>query len=79
MVDNRGFQDMVVYATSGGTRTRLGIAPGNRETELDIPPHLARGSSIRFICDPIGGGRLPVSEEMLVSPGDQVELLILGT
>jgi hypothetical protein len=31
---------------------------------------------LRFFCDPIGEEGLPVSEEILVEPGDEVQLII---
>lgn len=69
---------MTVYVIEGVTRLRLGIARGNATTPLTIPDHLVRGgaASLRFFADPIGGRGLPVSEEIIVEPGDTVELII---
>jgi hypothetical protein len=76
-VDNNGFLDMTVYVLDGSQRVRLGIANGNRSTELTIPPYLVRGvTSLRFLCDPVGGNRAPVSDQIVVEPGDRVTLLI---
>ncbi len=76
-VDNRGFLDMTVYVLDGALRVRLGIAAGNRVTELTIPPYLVRGpTSLRFLCDPIGSDQAPVSDEIVVEPGNQVTLEI---
>lgn len=76
-VDNTGFLDMTVYVFDGSQRVRLGIANGNAVTELTIPPSLVRGvTSLRFLCDPVGGNRSPVSDQIVVEPGDQVTLLI---
>jgi hypothetical protein len=76
-VENRGFADMVVYAVSGAQRTRLGLANGNSTKSFTIPPSLLRGSGpLRFLADPIGGSRSPISEEMVVQPGDIVSLTI---
>ena len=33
-------------------------------------------STLRFVCDPIGGNRMPVSEEIDVSPGDQLVMIV---
>jgi hypothetical protein len=33
-------------------------------------------ASLRFFCDPIGAEGLPISEEIVVEPGDVVELII---
>jgi hypothetical protein len=76
-VENRGFADMVVYAISGAQRIRLGIAIGNSTRAFTIPRILLRGAGpLRFLADPIGGSRSPVSEEMVVHPGDIVTLTI---
>jgi hypothetical protein len=76
-VENRGFTDMVVYAVSGAQRVRLGIATGNSTRSFTIPRYLIRGAGpLRFLADPIGGNRTPVSEEMTVRAGDIVTLTI---
>jgi hypothetical protein len=77
-VDNRGFLDMTVYVLDGAQRQRLGIARGHARTRLTIPDRMVRGgaASLRFLCDPIGGRGLPVSETIVVEPGDVVELVI---
>jgi hypothetical protein len=76
-VQNQGFSDMVVYAISGSQRIRLGLATGNSTHTFTIPRHLIRGAGgIRFLADPVGGNRTPVSEEMTVNPGDIVTLTI---
>ena len=76
-VENRGFADMVIYAVSGAQRIRLGIATGNSTKAFTIPSTLLHGSAaLRFLADPIGGSRTPISEEMSVRPGDIVTLTI---
>jgi len=76
-VQNQGFTDMVVYAVHGGQRLRLGTATGHSTQNFTIPRHLVRrAGAIRFLADPIGGNRTPVSEEMTVQPGDVVTLTI---
>jgi hypothetical protein len=76
-VENRGFADMVIYAVSGSQRFRLGLATGNSTKSFTIPPSLVRiGGPLRFLADPVGGTRTPVSDEMVVQPGDVVTLTI---
>jgi hypothetical protein len=76
-VDNRAFLDMTVYVLNGPQRVRLGIAGGKTVTELTIPAFLVRvPKPLRFLADPIGGGRTPLSEEIMVEPGDEVSLTI---
>ena len=77
-VENQGFNDMVIYAISGGQRVRLGLATGNSTKSFTVPRYLTAGAGpIRFLADPIGGNRTPISEEMSVRPGDLVTLTIL--
>ena len=76
-VENQGFNDMVIYAVDGAQRVRLGSVTGHSSRTLTIPRHLVGGgATIRFLADPIGGNRTPVSEEMVVQPGDIVSLTI---
>jgi hypothetical protein len=76
-VQNQGFNDMTVYAITNGSRTRLGLAPGNKTTVLTIPDYLLNGTTfLRFVADPIGGNRTPVTEEIDVSAGDQIVMII---
>ena len=76
-VENRGFADMVIYAVSGSQRIRLGLATGNSTKSFTLPGTLIRSAGpLRFLADPIGGTRTPISEEMVVQPGDVVTLTI---
>jgi len=76
-VENRGFADMVIYAISGAQRFRLGLATGNSTKSFTIPRALLRGAGpLRFLADPIGGQRSPISEDIVVRPGDIVSLTI---
>jgi hypothetical protein len=76
-VRNQGFTDMVIYAVRGDQRIRLGLATGNSTRSFTIPNYLLRGASpLRFLADPIGGNRAPVTEEFSVQPGDLVTITI---
>jgi hypothetical protein len=76
-VENRNFSDMTIYVVRGGQRVRLGLATGNSTTTLVIPSALLSGiTALRFIADPIGGRASPVTEEITVTPGDQVGMFI---
>ena len=76
-VENQGFSDMTIYAIRSGQRVRLGIATGNTTTTFTIPPNLIFGATpLRFLADPLGSNRAPVSDEITVQPGDQVRLVI---
>jgi hypothetical protein len=46
-------------------------------TRLTIPSSVVLGArTLRFIADPIGGNRSPVSEEINVEEGDEIGLRI---
>jgi hypothetical protein len=53
------------------------MATGNSTKSFVLPAYLIRtGGPLRFLADPIGGNRTPVSQEMTVQPGDIVTLTI---
>ncbi|HJU90136.1 MAG TPA: hypothetical protein VJ672_12125 [Gemmatimonadaceae bacterium] len=77
VVENRGPVDMTVYVLRGAQRYRLGICPGTSTRRFVIPGSLVFGATpLRFLADPIGSNRTPVSNEIPVRPGDEVQLLI---
>ncbi|HEY0972477.1 MAG TPA: hypothetical protein VGE02_16020 [Gemmatimonadales bacterium] len=77
MVENRSFLDHNIYVMRGSQRIRLGTVTGNRSQRFTIPANLVFGvSSLRFMADPIGANRQPVSDEIGVSEGDEVRLVI---
>ncbi|MGQ0767005.1 MAG: twin-arginine translocation signal domain-containing protein [Gemmatimonadota bacterium] len=76
-VQNQSTLDMNIYLLAGSQRVRLGTATALTTTMLRIPSQFVFGaSSLRFLADPIGATRTPVSESITVSPGDEVTLLI---
>ncbi len=76
-VVNQGFLDRDIYLLVSSQRIRLGTVTGNSTAVLRIPKQYVFGaSSLRFIADPIGSNGVAVSEEITVSPGDQVTLTI---
>ena len=76
-VQNRAYLDMNIYVFRSSQRIRLGTVNGNNTGRLLIPANLLFGSTpLRFMADPIGGRRQPTSEEITVSPGDEVVLTI---
>ncbi|HEX5437081.1 MAG TPA: hypothetical protein VFW98_07975 [Gemmatimonadaceae bacterium] len=76
-VQNQGFLDMDIFVLRSGQRIRIGDVSGNSTTTLTIPSYLLSGPTpLRFLADPVGGVRTPVSQEITVSPGDEVTLII---
>lgn len=76
-VENRSFDDVVVYALRNSQRMRLGQVNASATATLRIPPYIMAGMTpLRFLADPIGARRTPISQEIVVNPGDEVYLLI---
>jgi hypothetical protein len=77
-VTNQWFADMDIYVVQTGQRIRLGLATGNSTTDFVIPSAIVNSAAIRlrFIASPIGGTHSPVSDEITVSPGDNLQLTI---
>lgn len=76
-VENQAFLDMTIYVYRSTQRIRLGTANGNSTTRLTIPPNLIFGATpLRFQADPIGSNRASISQEITVSPGDEITLTI---
>jgi hypothetical protein len=76
-VENQAFLDHNIYVYRSSQRIRLGTASGNSTTLMTIPPNLIFGATpLRFEANPIGGSRQSVSQEITVSPGDEVTLVI---
>ncbi|MGH7491220.1 MAG: hypothetical protein ACREOO_02370 [bacterium] len=76
-VENRNFLDMKVYILRGSERIRIGTVTGNSKDVFVVPDGLVLGvSSLRFFADPIGGSQTPVSQDISIQPGEEIELII---
>ena len=73
-VDNASGLDMNVYVVqTSGARNRIGTSTAHTRQWFRIPDRLIFGATpLRFQADPIGGNRLPVTQEITVAPGDTV-------
>lgn len=78
IVDNRSIMDMDMYIIrDGGQRLRIGMATGLAKTKLTIPRGIVLGSTtVRFLADPIGANRGPISEEVTMNVGDEITLML---
>ena len=78
-VTNGEFLDAIVYVVDRGQRVRLGVASSNRTTTFEIPKHLLFASTpLSFVLDPIGAPARPSTGEVVIDPGDDLELRFSG-
>lgn len=76
-VDNRGTLDANIYVVRSSQPIRIGTAYALRTTTLRIPRDLIFGvTTLQFMADPIGAGRLPITENIIVREGDVVRMTI---
>ncbi|MEJ7811957.1 MAG: hypothetical protein WKG32_16210 [Gemmatimonadaceae bacterium] len=76
-VENQSSFDMNIYVLRSSERIRLGTTTANSTSTYVLPAYLVSSTiTLRFLADPIGANRTPVSEEIAVRPGEQVRLTI---
>lgn len=76
-VENQSFNDMTIYVYERSQRVRLGSVPGLSTRTFRIPDRMLFGiSSLQFEADPLGGNRSSISQEIAVSQGQTLRLVI---
>jgi hypothetical protein len=76
-VENQAFLDANIYVIAGGQRQRLGLTTGAGRQTFAIPHGIMFGTTqLSFLIDFIGSQRTPISDQISVTPGDTVVLLI---
>lgn len=76
-VENDSFNDMRIYAHQGGQRIRIGIAGGKAVSSFKLPKNMVYGiTSLAFEAVPIGGNRTSISEQITISPGQDIVMRI---
>ncbi|MGH7456794.1 MAG: hypothetical protein ACRENG_35925 [bacterium] len=76
-VENRNFLDMKIYLLRGEERIRIGTVTGNSTEVFVLREGIVVGAGLlRFLADPIGGNQTPISQEISVRPGQEIELII---
>src|SRR5437763_6065016 len=80
-VENQGFPDMNIFVLpESSNRVRLGTVTGTSNAYFTLPDYLIRGTrELRFQALPIATPRGPVSQSIMVTPGDTVVLVIPPT
>ena len=77
-VENRGFPDMNIWVVPQASgRVRLGTVTGNSTAYFTLPEYVIRGMrELSFQALPIATPRGPVTESIVVTPGDTLVLII---
>ena len=77
-VENQGFPDMNIFVfPETSNRIRLGTVTGASNAFFTLPANIVRGTrELRFQALPIATPRGPVSQSIVVTPGDTVVLTI---
>lgn len=77
-VENRGFPDMNIWVVPQASgRVRLGTVTGNSTAYFTLPEYVVRGMrELSFQALPIATPRGPVTESIVVTPGDTLVLII---
>lgn len=78
-VDNQSFSDYNIYVVpEAGNEIRLGLCPAKTQHQFVIPASAITGfaRSMRFLARPLATQGGPVSEDVVVSPGDVIGLQI---
>jgi hypothetical protein len=74
-VVNNNWLDVNIYAVSGGRSWRLGTDRSFQEVDFEIPRWLMSGSyEITLVTDPIGSRTANISNTVIFTPGDVVQL-----
>ena len=77
LVDNLSVLDHTIYVIHQTQRIRVGTATALSKSHLTIPRGIVFGlTTLRFMADPIGSNRTPVSEEINVNQGEEITLRI---
>ena len=77
VVNNLQTELFTIYVTDGSRRVRLGTAPPLRKTRLLIPRTVIFPAvQLQFLAQPQGNAPAPISEQIAVSPGDEIGINI---
>ena len=77
-VQNSNWQDVDVYALRNGQRIRLGNVTATRTGVFTLDRSLALSPDLRILIHPLAAPRDFVSQRLVVSPGDVVEVTVMN-
>lgn len=80
VVENQSTLQVTIYVRRDAQRQRLGDASALSTTRLRIPENLIFGpTALRFEVDPLGSRQTPISQEITVSAGEEIVLVVPST
>jgi len=77
-VDNQSRYDMTIYVVrDNGQRIRIGRVVSVSKERFKLPSYLVFGiTTLRFLADPLAASVSPISNEIAVTPGEEIFLMI---
>ena len=79
-VTNRNWVSMEIEVVGQSRRVRLGRVASGQTRRFAIPASLLSGATpLRFVMEPSSAERNVISEEFIVTPGEEVILVIPNT
>lgn len=75
-VENHNWSDMAVYSVVHGTRHRLGTVSTAGHEVFRLPSTVVGTRGVQILLRPIGGGGQFLTDQIMVNPGEKIELRI---
>ena len=77
-VENQSRYDMTIYVVrDNGQRVRIGRVTSLMTASMRIPDSMVFGvTTLRFMADPLAGNRQPISNDIIVTPGEEIQMTI---
>ena len=76
-VQSNHWLDLHLYLVRDGMVRSLGVVNGPGRSELALPADATMpGSLVQILVEPIGGGGSWLSNPLIISPGDRVDLTV---
>ena len=75
ILNNRHYLDVNVFVHHDGQASRVGTVTGSSSVALAVPLWMVgKGGLVRLIAEPIGDNSQYVTDNLLIQPGQMVEL-----
>ena len=75
-IDNQNFYDANIYVVQGLRSVRLGTVTGLTKQMFTLPRDIVSGGSVRFAIRPLASQRSRLTQEIMVSAGDTIGVVI---